>query len=217
MRIKGFVSICFFFLLLSCSNKSNNKQEEIKVHEPKAEEREGLKGNEEKPVTTKSTSLKLTVEQVDIQSIKTNFLNSNTSAKLSGKESENYLPRTEAVFFGKYFFTDEKSRLPFVATIIVAISKEGKWDYSNNFENVVEFTTFSNQINPFNEVVQIGQSKKNLIEILGNEYESKESNLIYQDSIGDVACILFQNDTIQALKVGKYKTAQDVKPIIPKW
>lgn len=170
-------------------------------------------------VTADSMSLfQLTLEMVNLESIKLNFKNSYTSGVLPKSKSENFIFQELNNFFvGIYYFTDNTTKIPYVANAIIIRENNGEWNYIDNNEQLIEFSSYSNLINPFSEIVSIGQSKVEVVKQLGNEYKEIESNLIYSDSIGNTTTILFKNDTVQAIRVGKYKVLNEVTPINLKW
>jgi hypothetical protein len=219
LNLKVFIKACSLLFIISCTNSTNdvgNNEGYNATEFPSTQEAQPIETKKTDPVIVKSNS-KLSIAEVDLKSIKKSFLNFNTSGKLSKKDSKNYLPKKQVAFYGVYYFTKSNSQIPYIGKAVVACQEQNGWDYINELEELVEFCTFSNKLNPFIEIVQIGQTKKDVIGEFGNDFKEIDNNLMYTDTVGNVISILINNDTVRAVKVGRYEKIQEVSPIVIKW
>lgn len=205
------VIIFLLFFIYSCKNETKKKQNQNLVDrniEQQFKQDDSLKSK---------IILPLTVEEVSLNSIKKRFLEFYTSGKLSSRECLNYKPKKQIEFYGVYYFTHSNRQIPLAGKAIVACQEQDGWDYLNLLEEVVEFTTYSNELNPFIEFVQIGQTKKDVTQNLSNDFNEVENNLTYTDKEGNVVKILLNTDTVVAIQVGRYKNINEVSSIRLKW
>ncbi len=214
LNLKTVFKVCLLGLFISCTNEKN-KQDTLTEQ---SEKQENLTEKESEASLMREKAISIpSISDIDFVSIKEKFENSNTSGKLSKKESENYLPNKQAAFYGVYFFVQPESQIPFIGKAVVASQEQNGWDYSNELEELVEFSVFSNKLNPFIERVRIGEAKKEVIKELGNVFKQAENNLFYTDTTGNVTTILITKDTVQAIRIGRYKKNQEISPIKLKW
>lgn len=216
IRTKTLFIILYLFLVFSCTNETeNNNQGNV----PLISNSQSLKSNDSIIQSPNKASIQLTVESVDLNSIKSKFKESNTSGILPKSENKNFAIKEPNNFFvGVYYFINSTIKeVPYVAKAIIICEHTGEWNYSNENEELIEFSSYSNLTNPFSEIVSIGQTKEEVFKQLGNSFKEIESNLIYFDSFGNAATILFKKDTVQAIRVGKYKDPNEVMPIKLKW
>lgn len=159
----------------------------------------------------------LTLEKVDLGSIKREHINSYTSGVLPKSENENFeFKEFSNAFFGIYYFSHRNTEIPFEANALI-IREQGEWDYLDNDEKLVEFNTYSNLLNPFREIISIGDTKDEVVKRIGNNSIEIENNLIYYDSLGNAATLLINEDTVQAIRVGRYKAPNELNPMKLKW
>ena len=213
MRIKAIFLVLSLLLIYSCSheNKNDNHQDK-EPHLVDTFLRVPSEQNKEKE------TIQLTLEKVDFRSIKSEYKNSYTSRILSKSENENYeFQEFSNAFVGIYYFTHPNTEIPYVANAISIREHGGEWNYSDNNEKLVEFITYSNLLNPFREILSIGESKEQVFKKFENYPFEIGSNLIYFDSLGNAATLLFKMDTIQAIRVGKYKDPKELREIKLKW
>lgn len=215
LTLNTLITVCSIFIILSCSNNDKKRSQQIgdRINTQKTQ----LENESNSKLSNEQSISDLSVEKIDLISIKKRFVKSYTSGAYSKKESENYLPNDQPAFYGVYYFINPDNPIPFIGRAVVACQDQDGWDYFNEQEELVEFSTFSNQLNPFIENLQIGQSKKELVKEFGDDFKVSKSNLVYSDKAGIVVNILMNQDTIQAIKVGKYEEAQKVRPIKLKW
>lgn len=213
MRIKAISLVLSLLFIYSCSHKTKNgKQQDKKL----------LLVDTLLNVTSvqdkKKDTLQLTLEKVNFRSIKQEYKNSYTSGILPKPENNNFeFQEFSNAFVGIYYFTLATSEIPFVANAVIMREHGREWNYSDNNEKLVEFTSYSNLLNPFQEILSIGDSKEEVVKKFRNNPNELESNLIYFDSFGNAATLLFNKDTVQAIRVGKYKATNELRPIKLKW
>ncbi len=118
--------------------------------------------------------------------------------------------------FGIYYFTNSKERMPYIGKAIITTDQK-QWDYSNSEEELIEFSSYSNILNPFQSVIKIGDTKRQVFQIFGNDYKEVESNLIYYDTKGNAVSFLIESSRVKAIRVGVYDNPQKVNPIVLKW
>jgi len=213
MRIKAISSVFSLLLMYSCSNETKNDNQQDK--EPLlVDTLISVSSVQDK----KKDTFQLTLEKVDFRSIMSENKNSYTSGILPKSENENFeFKEFSNAFVGIYYFTHATTKIPYVANAIIIREHGEEWNYSDNNEKLVEFSTYSNLLNPFREILSIGETKEEVVKKFGNNLIEIESNLIYFDSLGNAATILFKRDTVQAIRVGKYKAPNELRPIKLKW
>jgi hypothetical protein len=94
--------------------------------------------------------------------------------------------------------------VPFYAKAVVICKNCDGWDYFNDNEELVEISIYSNQINPFSDIVRIGQPKDSVIERIGTNYKEYKNRIVYFDSIGNATTFIFDNNVLQIITIGKY-------------
>ncbi len=217
LTLNTFIKVCSICIVFSCKNNyeegSQLKGDHTSTQKTNLEDESDLK------LLNEQTISNLSVEKIDLRSIKKKFVESYTSGVYSKKESEYYLPRDQPAFYWVYYFInpDTDSPIAFIGMAVVACQEHKGWDYFNDQEELVEFSAFSNQLNPFIETVRIGETKKDVIKKLGNDFKQDGNNLFYSDQMGNVANLLITKDTVQAIKVGRYEKPKEVMPIKLKW
>ncbi len=106
--------------------------------------------------------------------------------------------------------------MPYIGKAIITTDQK-QWDYSNSEEELIEFSSYSNILNPFQSVIKIGDTKRQVFQIFGNDYKEVESNLIYYDTKGNAVSFLIESSRVKAIRVGVYDNPQKVNPIVLKW
>lgn len=215
LTLNNFIKVCSICVVFSCNN--NYKEGSQVKGDHASTQKANLEDESDSKLVNEQTISNLSVEKIDLRSIKKKFVESYTSGVYSKEESDNYITSNQPVFYGVYYFINPDNPIPFIGRAVVACQEQNGWDYFNEQEELVEFSAFSNQLNPFIEFIQIGQSKKDVVKELGDEFKVSNNNLVYSDTAGNVVNILINQDTIQAIKVGKYKEIQKVRPINLKW
>ncbi len=161
------------------------------------------------------------LSDIKLKSIKKTFFDDNyyTSGVLSKKASSFFEHLNEDYFYGFYSFIekeeDTKPLFPYIAKAIVKVQNKKNWDYNNSDEELIEFTFLSNKYNPFIDLVEIGQTKNDLIKKFGKDFKKEKSNFIYFYEDNYVVSFLMKNDSIVGVRVGLYKNQNNFPLLIP--
>lgn len=212
----------FWFCTVDKSNKENESNDIINLNEDADSSFKEIKDdNIGLPHKGKNKLHNFKLSDINLDSIKNIFLDNEyyTSGVLSKKSTEFFEPINEDYFYGFYFFIekneDEKSPFPYTAKAVVKVKNSEKWNYNDGSEELVEFTFFSNNLNPFIDLIAIGQTKNTLTKKLGKDFLEEKSNIIYFYENNYVFSFLINNDLITGIRVGQYKDKTHAPIITP--
>lgn len=216
--ILPFTTLMFCFCEIDSSNKESIDNQNLKLE--KENTQPTLNNNSLDTSIEENRTLNFKLSEVNLDSIKKTYFENHyyTSSVLSNSSAEEIFQSAgDEYFYGSYYFIekneDKTSINPYSGTVTVKVKDNEKWNYDDGNEDLVEFTFFSNTLNPFINLVSIGQSRESLIEKLGNDFHEEASHIIYFYDDNHVASFLLDDNLVVAVKVGQYKSA-DYKPII---
>lgn len=213
MKIHIFILALLLFIH-SCSNKTEQKNKELDVDTISVVEPKGETDSTE--YTQLKKSLPFLVSMINFDSIKVIYENANTSGVLTICETNIFKREKAKDIFGIYFFTSSTERIPYLGKAIITTDQK-QWDYSNSEEELIEFSSYSNTLNPFYSLIRIGDTKKQIFKVFGEDYQEVETSLIYYDDNGNAVSFLIESERVKAIRVGVYNNPQKLNPNVLKW
>lgn len=205
--IKYILGLGLILMLVSCKN-------EIQKTSPKGD----INSTINKKIIPNKVQKKDSVQEiktpdlnVSVKNIKSQTDNVTTSFLVKSKTLI-YQEKPKTNFFGVYNLIKNESD-PVGKMIIY--DDVNPYKYDKDTDEFVEINLWSKGIKVFNDKIQIGNSKEDLLAILGEGYTKyKDDILIYKDNENRIGFFRLKNDKIDRIKIGKYKDSVSIEKIL---